>query len=80
LVFNAGGGTLDGLSVTVLYGPYGTDWLTTSLSSTTAPATLTLTAQGYVSIASPPYTATVTISSNVPGAGTKTITVTYSPL
>ena len=60
-VSNGGRGTLSGLQVNVSYtgGPSG--WLNASLSSTTAPATLTLTPNG-PALARGSYTATVQVS------------------
>jgi fibronectin type 3 domain-containing protein len=62
---NTGGGTLSGLAVSVIYPAGPTGWLATSLSGTTAPATLTATASG-ASLAPGSYTATVQITA--PGA------------
>jgi hypothetical protein len=64
-VTNTGVGTLDGLSVTVDYAG-GPAWLAGySLDSTTAPATLTLTAAGSLTVGS--YYAIVLVRSAAPG-------------
>ncbi len=74
-VVNAGGGTLSGLSATVSSG--GSGWLSASLASTTAPTTLTLTADpGSLAIGT--YSATVTVASNIPGAGSVPVAVTVT--
>ncbi len=75
-ISNTGGGTLSGLAVgSVAYGPGGTGWLTASLSGTTAPAVLTLTATtGTLFPGS--YTATLPVTSGVAGNSPQTVTVT----
>ena len=70
-VTNSGGGTLSGLSAASDQG-----WLTASLNTTTAPATLTLT-PNTTNLAAGTYTATVTVSSSVPGVASRTVTFTY---
>ncbi len=64
-ITNGGGGTLSGLAVgTITYGAGATNWLTASISPTTAPATLTLNVnQG--TLAQGTYTATVPVTSSV---------------
>ncbi len=77
-ITNSGGGTLTGLSVTVSYGqPSAIGWLGASLSRDTAPATLTLTANP-AGLPSGNYTATVTVASTVPNAGTVQIPVSLA--
>jgi hypothetical protein len=53
----------------------GSDWLTATLSGTSAPATLTLQ-PNTTSLAAGTYTATVTVASSVPGVGSATVGVT----
>jgi uncharacterized repeat protein (TIGR02543 family) len=60
-VSNAGGGTLGGLSRSISYGS-GSGWLTASLDTTTAPATLTVS-PSTGSLAGGSYTATITVAS-----------------
>ena len=73
-ITNGGSGTLAGLAAgPVAYGSgQSTGWLATSLSGTSAPATLTLSAT-VGNLAAGTYTATVPITSSAPG-------VTNSPL
>lgn len=76
-ITNGASGSLTGLVVSVTYAPGQTaGWLTTSLSTTTAPATLQLRpivmANGGV------YNATVSIASPVAGNSPRTITITYT--
>jgi hypothetical protein len=74
-VTNAGGGALDGLTATVAYGAgQPTGWLSATLSGTTAPATLTLTASTTATDAGL-YDATVTVSGSV---GSETVDVTLA--
>ncbi len=74
-ISNAGGGTLSGLSVSVSYGGGVAGYLTASLNSTTAPATLTLQASGTgMTVGSHP--ATVTVQSPVATNGSVSISVT----
>ncbi len=79
-VLNSGGGVLGGLAFTVSYGNGATGWLATSaLSSSTAPATLTIkpiTAALAVGI----YTATVQVTGVGVTARSITITVTIATL
>lgn len=68
LVTNSGGGQLTGLAVGVIsYGPGGSGWLTGTLGTTTAPATLLLTAN-HAGLAPGVYTASVPVSSSAPNA------------
>ena len=77
-ITNAGGGTLSGLAAAVTYAAgQPTGWLAATLSQTTAPATLTL----QPNIASLPsaydtLTATVALTSTVPGVTTQHVIVT----
>jgi alpha-tubulin suppressor-like RCC1 family protein len=78
-VTNAGGGALTGLTVgTIAFGAgQPTGWLAGDLSSTTAPATLTLhTTAGR--IAAGTYTATVPVASSVATNSPQNVTVTFS--
>jgi len=67
-ITNAGGGTLSGLAIgAIAYGAGASGWLSgVSLSSTTAPATLTL-ASSVTGLAPGTYTATVPITSSAAG-------------
>ena len=76
-VTNGGGGSLTGLSAKVAYGagePAG--WLTATLSGTTAPATLTLTASTTATDAGT-YNATVTMAADG-SPGSETVNATLS--
>lgn len=72
-VTNTGGGALTGLTATVAYtAGQPTGWLTASLSATTGPAILTLSARrGTVAVGT--YAATVTVNGS--GVATRTIAV-----
>lgn len=75
-VTNGGGGTLSGLSAGVSY-TTGSGWLNASLSTTTAPSTLTL--QPLIgSLVAGTYTATVSVASAVAGNSPQTVTVTLT--
>ncbi len=77
-VTNAGGATLSGLNGVVTYGAgQPTGWLTAALSSTTAPATLTLTANTS-NLPAGTYSATVTIRSSLPGVAERSVNVTLT--
>ncbi len=77
-VTNTGGGTLSGLSVgAISYGAGGSGWLAATLSGSTAPATLTLTA-AKGSLAAGTYTATVPVhgtASNSPQSVSVSFTI-----
>ena len=75
-VTNSGAYTLSGLSASVTYGGAG-GWLAAGLSSTSAPATLTLQP---VTGGLPPgvYTATVTVASSLAGVQSRTVAVTFT--
>ncbi len=75
-ISNAGTGVLSGLTVAVNYGTGPTGWITTySLSSTTAPATLTVGVDPSNLSPGGNYAATITINSN---GGSASITVYFS--
>ncbi len=77
-VTNAGSNPLTGLVATVSYvGSAPTNWLTATLSSTSAPATLTLAAN-VATLASGNYSATVEISSPVALNSPRTVNVTLT--
>jgi large repetitive protein len=77
-ITNAGGGTLSALQATVTYaGGQPNGWLSASLGSTTAPATLTVSATTG-SLAAGTYTATVHVASAVASNSPRTITVTFT--
>jgi hypothetical protein len=73
-VTNAGGGTLSGLSTSVLSQG---SWLTAQLAATTAPTTLTLRAQRD-GLAPGSYSATVRIASNVAPNSPVDVAVTFT--
>lgn len=73
-ITNAGGGSLTGLATSVAWGSGASGWLSVSLSSSTAPATLTVTAAPGA-LPAGTYTATITVSSGVAGSGTAQVTV-----
>ena len=74
-VGNPGDGTLSGLSVEIAYSPGQPEgWLEASLSSTTAPAALVLSAS-HAGLAVGTYTALVRVSSPVASNGTDSVTV-----
>ncbi len=77
-ITNGGAGTLSGLASTITYQPNQPGaWLQSTLSSTTAPATLTLTAlTGALPAGS--YNATIAIASPVAGNSPQNVTVTFS--
>jgi len=78
VVTNSGGGTLSGLARSIAYGSgQTTGWLTATLSSTTAPSTLTLQA-ATGSLSAGTYTATVSVTSNVAGNSPQTVSVTFT--
>lgn len=66
-VTNATLGTLGGLAVEVLYGPGASDWLSVSFDSTTAPATMSLSALT-PGLAPGTYSASVIVTSTAPSA------------
>jgi hypothetical protein len=75
-ITNGSGGSLGSLSTSVSYGPNATGWLNTSLSSATAPATLTLSpATGALAIGT--YTATVSVVSPIAVNSPQAISVTF---
>ena len=76
-VANAGGGTLDQLSLSVAYQGAQSGWLAASLNSTTAPASITLA----VSAAGLPvgtHTATVTVASPAASNSPQVLTVRFT--
>jgi len=79
-ITNAGIGKISGLAVgTITYGSgQPTGWLTASLSATSAPTTLTLTATSG-SLATGTYTAIVPVTSSVANNSPQTVSVTFSP-
>jgi hypothetical protein len=75
-ISNAGGGTLTGLGLgTISYGTGASSWLSAVLGSGSAPTTLTLTATTG-SVLAGSYTATVPVSSTIPGVATANVVVT----
>ncbi len=77
-VTNGGGGTLTGLAVgAISYGAGGSGWLAAALSSSTAPATLTLSPMTG-GLPAGAYTATVPITSGVASNSPATVTVSFT--
>ena len=77
-VTNGGGGTLSGLSVSVIYATgQPTGWLTATLGATTAPTDITLTA-ATASLSAGTYSATVRVASGVAQNTPQDITVTFT--
>ena len=74
-VTNIGSGTLSGLSASVSY-TNGSGWLSASLNTATAPATLTVTATTG-SLAAGTYNATVSVSSGVASNSPQTVAVSF---
>ena len=81
MITNGGGGTLSGLTAPVTY-TSGSGWLTATLGSATAPATLTLQPSSVLGVGT--YQATVAVTaagaSNSPQNITVTYTVTAAPV
>lgn len=73
-VSNSGQGTLSGLSSTD-----NASWVTSSLSSSTEPATLTIS-YNTAGLVAGSYTGTVTVSSSLPGVTSQVVTVTVTVL
>jgi hypothetical protein len=73
-ITNAGTGTLSGLSVSTQYGSGATGWVSTSLNTTTAPATLSVTVTPG-SLAGGTYSAGLTVSSSTAGVSPQTVAV-----
>ncbi len=78
VVTNGGGGTLNGLSQSTSY-TSGAGWLTATFNTTTAPATLTLTAS-QAGLSAGTYTATVNVLSPAATNSPRSITVTFNVL
>src|SRR6266508_2933382 len=76
MVSNGGDGTLSGLTATVSF-TTGQGWLAASLSSTTAPSTLTLTATTGTLVAGT-YTATVAVTATGVSNSPQTVSVTFT--
>jgi hypothetical protein len=75
-VTNGGGGTLSGVGVgTITYGAGASGWLAASLSTTTAPSTLTLT-PSITGLAAGTYTASVPVTSGVATNSPQSVAVT----
>lgn len=75
-ITNTGGGSLTGLARTISYSS-GSGWLTATLNTTTAPATLTLQ-PATAGLGGGTYSATVTITSPVATNSPRTVTVTFT--
>jgi hypothetical protein len=77
-VTNTGGGILDGLSSTITYASgQPTGWLNTTLSGTTAPATVTLQATTGA-LAPGDYSAAVSVAASVASNSPQTVDVTFT--
>ncbi len=76
VVSNGGGGTLSSLSTSIVYGS-GSGWLSASLSSSTAPTTIAVSASRGA-LAAGTYTATVIVSSPVASNSPRAIDVTFT--
>jgi uncharacterized membrane protein len=74
MVTNSGSGTLSGLTAPISY-ISGSGWLTASLGSSTAPATLTLQPSAVLAVGT--YSATVAVTSAGAANSPQNITVTY---
>ncbi len=77
-ITNGGGGTLSGLSLNTVF-LSGSGWLTATLNTTTAPATLSLTVDG-TTLPVGVYNATVRISSGVASNSPRTVSVSLTVL
>jgi hypothetical protein len=76
-ITNGGTGTLSGLTAAVIaYASNGAGWLTLSLDSTTAPATLTVRPTAR-SLSTGTYYATVNVASSIDGIAAKTVVVSF---
>lgn len=75
VITNGGAGTLNGLSESITYHGGATGWLSVNQHATTAPDTLSVTANPG-SLSAGTYTASVTVSSTVTGVNTNGFTVT----
>ena len=77
-ITNPGSGSLTGLAVAVTYpGGQPQGWVTTSLSGTTAPATLTVGANA-ASLPAGTYTASISVTSPVASNSPQTVQVTFT--
>ena len=77
-ISNGGDGTLSGLAAAISYAPgQPTGWLSATLSATTAPSTLTLTATTGP-LPAGTYSATVGISSGVAANSPQSVVITYT--
>ena len=75
-LLNSGGGTLAGLAYTIAYGAGASAWLTTSsMTGTTAPATLTVRPEA-AALAAGTYTASITVAAT--GTASRTIAVSLT--
>lgn len=74
---NSGGGSLIGLAAAVEYGRTASGWLTVAFNQTSAPATLTMSANARA-LAVGSYTATVTVSATGVTARTLAVTLTVT--
>jgi hypothetical protein len=72
-ITNSGGGQLTGLARSITYGAGASNWLSATLNTTTAPATLTIQPTGAAGIARGTYTATITITSAVASNSPRTV-------
>jgi hypothetical protein len=76
-ITNVGGGTLSGLAAgTITYSNGASGWLTANINPSTAPAALTMQ-PSTTGLAVGTYTATVPVTSTVPGVTAANVSVTY---
>jgi Bacterial Ig-like domain (group 2) len=78
IVSNKNAGPLTGLSASVVYNTGASDWLTLQFQGGTSAPTTLLLRPNTTGIGEGLHTATVTVSSNIPGVASKTVTLAYS--
>jgi len=78
IVSNKNSGPLTGLSAAVQYNTGATGWLNLQFQGGTAAPTTLLLQPNITTLGVGSHTATVTISSDIPGVASKTVTVTYT--
>lgn len=76
-VVNAGGGSLTGLTSSVNYYGGPTGWLDVSFNTTTAPATMTVSANP-LSLPAATYTATISVTADIASNAPQTISVSFT--
>jgi Bacterial Ig-like domain (group 2) len=78
VVNNGGGGTLNGLTASIQYNTGATGWLTAQFQGSNTAPTIVLLRPNTTSLGAGTHTATVTISSNLPGVASRTVAVSYT--